>query len=146
MMYKHVALLCVVLHCWLSILFTINEKKTFARKQQPFKAPTFKAWKKHLGIFWFSIILYKKEVCTLFPQDKRICHSVSSLIVVCPSILPLTKKHINKKNKIIAATIEHFNFLKTWKHTSMVYLCSNILYRRKVNTLKILCRCLQIVI
>jgi hypothetical protein len=64
---KHVvALLGVVLHCWLSILFTINKKKTFARKQQPLKAPTFKAWKKHLGIFWFSIYSYKKEVCTSF--------------------------------------------------------------------------------
>jgi hypothetical protein len=62
---------------------------------------------------------------------------VSSLIVVCPSILPLTKKHIYKKTIVIATAIEHFNFQRLGNIPLWFIWSLDILYRRKVNALKI---------
>jgi hypothetical protein len=55
------------------------------------------------------------------------------------------KTHLQKKLVIVAA-IEHFNFQRLGNILLWFIWSSNILYRRKVNTLKVLCRCLWIAI
>ncbi len=131
---KHVvALLCIV---------GCLSPSPLTRKKQPFKAPTFKAWKKCLRIFWFSTISYKKEVCSSFPHDKKdlpLCvlpHCCLSIHFAIDQ-----KTHLQKKLVIVAA-IEHFNFQRLGNILLWFIWSSNILYRRKVNTLKVLCRCL----
>jgi len=77
--------------------------------------------------------MYIKWIYTLCPLDKRICHYVFSLIVVCLSILPLMKKKHLQKNNINCNW--ELQLSKTWKHTSRVSLVFNYFIPKKDYTI-----------